>query len=258
MTQTDPAYAEFAGQLACESAELIRKHWKRGSLNVSLKPDRTVVTETDQEVEMMMRNRIKEKFPDHGIIGEEYGNENENAEYVWILDPIDGTVSYVHGIPLFGSLYGLLHKGQPILGVINQPILEQYCIGDGDKTTINGQPVRVADKKDLSETTMLFTDFRRAGTHWDGPAFDKLINTVHTIRGWGDCYGYLMVACGRADIMVDPIMSPWDLLPLIPIITGAGGAITDWQGKNPVTGSSAIASNPTLHGQIVEMLNPGR
>lgn len=250
----DPQYLQFAHELARESEELILKHWKRGGLAVSLKADRTVVTETDQEVETMMRERIKAAFPEHGIIGEEFGNENEDAEYVWILDPIDGTVSYVHGIPLYGSLYGLLHRGQPILGVINQPNLGQLCIGDGETTTLNGEPIHCGDKQDLSEAVLLCTDPRRPHHHQNGPAFDALIRQVHTYRGWGDCYGYLMVATGRADVMLDPIMSPWDLLPLIPIIRGAGGVITDWQGEDPVKGNSAIAASPAIHAAVLKAL----
>lgn len=251
----DPQLTDFARELADESAELILKHWRRGGLNVSLKADRTVVTETDREVETMMRERIKQTFPDHGIIGEEFGNDNEDAEWVWILDPIDGTVSYVHGIPLFGSLYGLLHNGQPVLGVINQPILEQLCIGDGQTTTLNGQALHCADKQDLGDAVLLCTDPRRPHNHQDGPAFDRLINKVHTYRGWGDCYGYLMVATGRADVMLDPVMSLWDLLPLIPIIRGSGGVITDWSGADPVKGTSAIAASPALHAAILRELH---
>ncbi len=252
---TESPFYNFAVDLAQESAELILKHWCRGGLNVSLKADRTVVTETDREVELRMRERIKATYPDHGIIGEEYGNDRADAEYVWILDPIDGTVSYVHGIPLFGCLFGLLHHGQPILGVIQQPILDQLCIGDGTMTTLNGLPLHCGSKTELSEAVLLCTDPRRPHVHQDGPAFDRLIRKVHTYRGWGDCYGYLMVASGRADVMLDPVMSPWDLLPLVPILRGAGAVITDWAGNDPVKGASAIAASPAIHAAVLQELH---
>lgn len=250
----DPQYLQFAHELARESEELILKHWKRGGLAVSLKADRTVVTETDQEVETMMRERIKAAFPEHGIIGEEFGNENEDAEYVWILDPIDGTVSYVHGIPLYGSLYGLLHRGQPILGVINQPNLGQLCIGDGETTTLNGEPIHCGDKQDLSEAVLLCTDPRRPHHHQNGPAFDALIRQVHTYRGWGDCYGYLMVATGRADVMLDPIMSAWDCAPFAPILREAGGYFGDWQGNHTIYGQEALSTNEALLSQTLAII----
>lgn len=248
-------YANFARDIAAESGELIKEHWARGTVQVDRKADKTVVTETDRAVETLMRERIKANYPTHGIIGEEFGNENEDAEYVWILDPIDGTVSYVHGIPLYGSLFGLLHHGQPIIGVIHQPNLGQLCIGDGKETLINGTPVGVSGKTDLAAATLLCTDPRRAETHQNGPAFQNLIQQVETYRGWGDCYGYLMVACGRADMMLDPVLSLWDLLPLIPIIRGAGGIITDFQGKDAVKGKSCVAATPALHPQIMDILN---
>lgn len=246
---------EFTRKLAEDSGELIRQHWQRSDIAVSTKADKTVVTETDQAVERMMREQIKAAFPEHGIIGEEYGNENENAEYVWVLDPIDGTISYVHGVPLFGSLFGLLHNGQPIIGCIHQPILRQLMIGDGDVTTLNGKPVNVSDVDEIADAELLTTDPRRPHQHFDGAKFDSLCDEAKLLRSWGDCYGYLMVACGRADAMLDPILNLWDLLPLIPVIRGAGGIITDWEGNDPVNGSSAIVANPILHAQLLEYLN---
>src|SRR5690554_2137129 len=131
-------YVNFTEKLALETGELIREHWNRSAVAVDYKADKTVVTETDRAAETLMRERIKETFPQHGIIGEEFGSENEDADFVWILDPIDGTLSYVNRIPLFGTLFGLLYKGAPIVGCINQPILHQLCIGDGQRTTFNG------------------------------------------------------------------------------------------------------------------------
>jgi myo-inositol-1(or 4)-monophosphatase len=250
----DSDYGTFAVELAHETGSLIQKHWQRGALNVERKRDRTVVTETDQEVERLMRQRIKDRFPEHGIIGEEYGNENESAEWVWILDPIDGTLSYIHQIPLFGSLYGLLHNGQPVLGVIHQPILGQLCIGDGQRTLFNGEPCQVSGKTDVESATVLCTDPRRAAIHHNGPAWERFVSGAELLRSWGDCYGYMMVATGRADLMCDPILSPWDLLPLIPIIRGAGGTITDWNGNDPVQGKSALAGTPLLHAKAVAAL----
>lgn len=247
---------DFAADLARTSGDLILRHWEAGGLHVERKADATVVTRTDREVEAHLRQRIEERYPHHGIIGEEYGSDREDAEWVWVLDPIDGTVSYIHGIPLFGSLIGLLHQGQPVLGVIHQPILRQLCIGDGEVTHLNGQVVRVAEAPDLAEATLLVTDPCLVPRYQDAAAFERLTARCGTFRGWGDCYGYLMVACGRAHLMLDPVLNPWDLLPLIPVIRGAGGIITDWKGRDAVTATAAIAAPPRLHAAALAVLNP--
>ena len=248
------ALKAFVGELAEESGALIRKHFRSPGLRVEVKADQTPVTDADRGAEELLRKRILARFPDHGILAEELGSERLDAEYVWVLDPIDGTKSFVSGVPLFGTLIGVLHRGQPIVGAIHQPIQRQLCLGDNRTTTLNGAPARVRPTTHLADAVLLTSDVTSAAQYQDGAAWDRLVAQARWVRTWGDCYGYLLVATGQADVMADPIMNPWDLLPLIPVIRGAGGTITDWQGNDAVRGTSSIAANPTLHAQVIERL----
>ena len=203
-----------------------------------------------------MRRMIRQRFPSHGILGEEFGPENVGAEFVWVLDPIDGTRAFAAATPLFGTLIALLHAGQPVLGVIHQPILRQLVVGDGRRTLLNGRAVRVRATPSLAEATLLCSDVLSPAQHQNGEAFAALGRRVRQLRTWGDCFGYLLVATGWADIMCDPIMNPWDIAALIPVIRGAGGVITDWQGRDPVNATSIVAALPGLHPQVIAALNP--
>lgn len=252
----DRAFTEFVRELVEESGEIIRSYYDRLDLEVQEKPDATPVTDADRRAEEVLRERIRARYPGHGILGEEFGAENEDAEFVWTLDPIDGTISFVSGCPLFGTLIGLLQAGEPVLGAIHQPVTGQLCIGSGDRTTLNGQPVRVRELTDLSAATLLVTDVHNVERYQDRTGFDRLVADAGLFRTWGDCYGYLLVASGRADIMLDPIMNRWDLVPLVPIIRGAGGVITTWSGGDPATGDSCVAAGPRLHSIVIEGLNP--
>lgn len=251
-----PAHREFAIALARASGDFIRP-WFRTDLPVETKADHTIVTEADRGAEKLMREMIHQRFPDHGILGEEFGPERTDAEYVWILDPIDGTVSFAAGVPLFGTLIALQHDGQPVLGVIHQPVLGELVVGDGSCTTCNDRPVRCRDVRTIDEAVLLATGFRNIEQHQNGPAFVSLMRQAKLFRGWGDCYGYLMVATGRADIMCDGIMNPWDIAALIPVVRGAGGVITDWDGNDPVNANSIVAAaTPELHAAVIATLNP--
>lgn len=248
--------ASFIERLALESGSLIQRYFDSGDFGLEYKGDASPVTRADREAEEILRSLIESSYPDHGIIGEEYGSVREDADYVWILDPIDGTQSFIHGIPLFGTLIGLLHKGRPIYGCIHQPILKQLCIGNNEHAMLNGQAIHVRDTQKLSEAILLSTDVfppRYKRSRWK-VCWDGLREDVRLMRTWGDCYGYLMVAMGRADIMIDPILSPWDLLPLIPIIRGAGGVITDIYGNEAEQGTSAVVANPVLHPEVMKRL----
>jgi myo-inositol-1(or 4)-monophosphatase len=189
-------------------------------------------------------------------VGEEYGAENAGAEFVWVLDPIDGTKAFITACPLFGTLIALMHRGQPVLGAIHQPVLRQLLIGDGRSAELNGRPVRVRPCSDPASAVLLTSDPLNPAKYRDGPAFEALCRRVRFARTWGDCYGYLLVATGWADIMTDPIVSPWDIQAIIPIIRGAGGRITDWKGSDPVKGDSLVAAHPDLHAQVLAALNP--
>jgi len=246
----------FMEELAAASAGVIRPLFGSTSLAVETKSDHTPVTAADRGAEELMRAMITRRFPAHGILGEEYGAERADAEWVWVLDPIDGTKSFAAACPLFGTLIALLHRGQPVLGAIHQPILNQLVIGDGTTTTLNGMTVRCRGTRSLAESTFLTTDWHAPAHHQDGPAFAAVAARARIARTWGDCYGYLLVATGWADVMCDPIMNPWDIAALIPVIRGAGGVITDWQGNTPVDAQSIVASaTPELHAEVIAGLN---
>ena len=245
---------DFAVELASAAGDLIARRFAEADKGVDYKADNSVVTATDRDAEALMREMIESRYPSHGIIGEEYGVDNPNAEHVWTLDPIDGTISFVAGVPLFGTLVGLMEQGRPIVGVIHQPVLGEMVVGDGTTTLHNGTPTRVRDCERLEDATLLTTDPNLVDEFQDTARFEILRKRVAMTRTWGDCYGYLLVATGRADIMADPIMNPWDLIPLIPIINGAGGTITDWTGGDAVTGSSTVAANRDLHPRVIEIL----
>ena len=246
---------EFIGELAQESGQIIKQYFSNPDLEVEFKKDGSPVTIADRKAEEIMRKIIENKFSDHGIIAEEYGSVRNDAEYVWVLDPIDGTKAFAKTCPLFGTLICLTKNGHPILGAIHQPLLNQLLIGNNETTNLNGRQVRVSGTNKLNDADLLCGNLKSPAKHQNGLNWENLTKNVNTLRTWGDCYGYLLVATGNADIALDPIMNSWDLLALIPIIRGAGGVISDWQGKDPVKGSSIVASNPHLHEQVIDILN---
>jgi histidinol phosphatase-like enzyme (inositol monophosphatase family) len=249
-------YRAFITELAHQSGDFVRPYFGRADLVVETKHDATPVTLADRGAEELMRTLLKAKFPTHGIIGEELGSDHPDAEFVWVLDPIDGTKSFITGVPLWGTLIALLHHGQPVLGAIHQPILKQLMLGDGTTTTLNGRPVRVRSTARIEDATFLTSDPFNPSKYQNSDAFNALRQRAKLVRTWGDCYGYLLVAAGLADVMCDPIMNPWDIAALVPVIRGAGGVITDWKGGAPYPAESTVAATPALHAQVIKALNP--
>ena len=246
---------DFMVELAKLSGHFIAPFFGRADVAVEIKADHSPVTAADRGAEEIMRGLIHKRYPGHGIVGEEFGTENPGAEFVWVLDPIDGTKSFVTSVPLFGTLIGLLHQGQPVLGCIHQPILGQLMIGDNKTTTLNGKPVRTRSVERVEQATLLTSDPAMIARLPASRGFAGLMDRAALTRSWGDCYGYLLVASGWADIMTDPIVNPWDIQAIIPIIRGAGGRVTDWSGADPVSGDSLVAAHPDLHPQIIAALN---
>ena len=244
----------FAKHLAELSGTVIASYF-RSNIQIDSKSDNSPVTIADKSAEELMRLEIMNEFPQHGIIGEEFGTYNDSAEYKWILDPIDGTKSFICGAVTFGTLIALVKNDKPILGVINQPVLNEFLIGDNYSSELNGQTVHVRNCDSLSEAVLLTTDHLHIKEYQDINKFDNLIRKVKLYRNWGDCYGYYLVATGFADIMVDPIMNLWDKMALIPIINGAGGTITDYQGDDPLIGTSIIATGGSIHRDVINILN---
>jgi len=249
-------YKPFLLELARASGDFIRPLYGRRDLAVDNKADASPVTQADRGAEELMRRMIKAQFPSHGILGEEFGAESTDAEFVWVLDPVDGTKSFITGVPLWGTLIALLHHGQPVLGCIHQPVLNQLVVGDGTTTTLNGAPVRCRPTTRLADTTLLTCDWLTPAQYQDGPAFDRLARSAKLCRTWGDAGGYLLLATGWADLVVDPIMNPWDIAALVPVIRGAGGVITDWSGGPAYPAQSTIAAaTPELHAAALAMLH---
>ena len=250
----------FARRLAEASGDVIRRYY-RADYAVETKADATPVTIADRQAEEVMRELIAREYPDHGVFGEEYGQHLPDAQYRWVLDPIDGTKNFVAGGYLFGTLIALLKDGRPMVGVINQPILNDFLIGNGTGAWLNERPVRVRPCARLEDAVLLNTLHWNVENYHDGPAFEALSRRVSRYNNWGDCHGYYLVATGGADIMTDPIMNEWDLMALIPIIEGAGGRITDWHGRDPLAGNpigatGIIATGGAIHDAVIAALNP--
>lgn len=247
---------KFAHQLADTSAEIIRPYF-RNQVSVDHKTDRTPVTEADFRAEQAMRALIEQHYPEHGILGEEIANQGEDRETVWILDPIDGTKSFVSGSPLFGTLIGLMHQGKPMIGLINQPILHERWVGVLNQgSTFNHKPIKTRSTPHLKEARFAYTS-----PHMFNAAEKIMLDYVssqvaQTIFG-GDCYAYGLLASGHIDMIIEASLHPHDYMALIPVIENAGGVITDWQG-NPLTlhseGKVIACANPALLEQILKCM----
>ena len=223
---------DFATSLA-DAVRPISQSYFRTPVEAEIKGDESPVSVADREAEACMREMIEAAFPDHGIYGEEYGAVRTDAEYVWVLDPIDGTKSFLVGKPLFGTLIGLLHHGRAVLGIIDMPaLLERWVGAKGHPTTFNGEIVTIRECDALSKAWMLVTspDMFRGGNEI---AFERLKNDVQFLRWGTDCMGYGLMANGFADVVCEANMEPYDYIALVPVVEGAGGIMTDWHG-NPL------------------------
>jgi len=250
-------FVPFALELAAVAAAVIRP-WFLSGVTVLDKADATPVTVADRRAEEVMRALIQQRYPDHGILGEEFGEHRPQARYRWVLDPIDGTRAFISHCDLFGTLIALQRDGRPLLGVIASPLSGRVLVGTGDQTRLqDGRPMRVRDCTRIEDATVLTTDHFNVARHRDGPAFEAMVRRARLYRTWGDCQGYALVATGGADVMLDPVLSPWDLMALIPVMEGAGGRITDWMGGDPVGADSIVATGGALHDAVIAALRPG-
>ena len=223
------------------------------ALTVELKADRTPVTAADKGAEEAIRTFLARECPTHGILGEEFPESPGDGRHRWILDPIDGTKSFIHHVPLWGTLIALERDGEPVVGVIAcHAAGETVSAARGLGAELDGQPCRVSATSTLAAATVSMTSYSRLqATQPD--ALARLCSRAGLMRAWGDCYGYLMVATGRADVMLDPEMNLWDVAALYPVITEAGGRITTWEGE-PGPGASAVATNSLLHEAVLASL----
>ncbi len=242
---------DFAVEIARKAGAITSGHYQ-GSFVAERKADNSFVTMADREVEVYLRTRIAEAFPEDSILGEEDGEQSGSSNHRWILDPIDGTYSFVHGVPLYGVLIGLEFDGESVLGVVNLPALgELIYAARGLGCVWNGDPAHVSATRSLDQALLLSTDFGVCEQYGFGPAAEALQRQVHARRTWGDAYGHMLVATGRADIMLDPVMNVWDCAPLLPILEEAGGTFTDWNGTRTIQGGNAISTNGLLFDQVM-------
>jgi len=241
---------ELALEAARQAGAITLEYFRRDDLEVERKGDDSPVTVADRRAEEHLRRRIAEEFPGDGILGEEFPERPGMSGYRWILDPIDGTKSFIHGVPLYGTLVGLERQGEPAAGVILIPALDEcvyaaigqgawYVRGDRPPT-----PAKVSDCPRLAEGLFVTSEpntFDQAGRR---DVYEGLLAAARTTRTWGDCYGYLLVATGRAEVMVDPVVNLWDAAAVLPVIEEAGGRFTDWQGRTTIYSGQCLATNP--------------
>ena len=259
--QTVSDRLDFALQMSDEAARLILKYFRADGLLVESKSDDSPVTVADRGAEQLMRERLATTFPDDAVLGEEFPNVPGRSGYRWIIDPIDGTKAFIHGIPLFGTLIGIEFDGRMVAGVCRLPALDEVVFaseGDGCWWQIGAaaaKRTRVTNVSTLAESRLMFTE----PTHWTTTgrfdAITGLMNQTKIARGWGDCCGHVLVATGRAEIAVDPLMSPWDIAALIPILREAGGHCTDWKGAETTTGGDGVSTNAALHETVIRQLS---
>lgn len=250
----------FARDIAREAGEITLTHFRRRGLEVQTKRDGTPVTIADQEAEKRLRALVEARFPDDAILGEEFGDKPGTSGYRWIFDPIDGTKSFVCGVPLYGTMVAVMKGDEPAVGVINMPALgEMVSAATGLGCTLeraghDPAPARVSGVRDLKEGVLVFTGmevFREAGRL---PVFEGLSKACRLSRGWSDCYGCVLVATGRADVWVEPVVALWDVAAALPILEEAGGVYTDLQGRRDVTTGSCLAANPALHAAAMRVV----
>jgi myo-inositol-1(or 4)-monophosphatase len=259
MTAID--FAAFVDELAAVSGETIRPFFRTalGVENKSRSGDFDPVTAADRAAEAAMRTLIKRTFPAHGILGEEFGAERADAEYVWVLDPIDGTKSFICGLPAWGTLIALTRRGEPIYGMMHQPFTHEHFIGDGRAASYRGpagdRTLQTRRCDALSEAVLMTTS-PLLMSQADRQCFARVEQAVRLSRYGGDCYAYCVLAAGHVDLVIETELKPYDVLPLIPIIEGAGGIITTWDDGSPLSGGRIIAAGDArVHAQAMAMLN---
>ena len=253
-------FTAFIDALATASGETVLPYF-RTMLSIENKNtggDLDPVTEADRSAEAVMRRMIKDSFPQHGIVGEEFGAEREDAEYVWVLDPIDGTKSFIAGFPIWGTLIALTHRGVPVYGMMHQPFIGERFSGDNGAARYHGpsggRKLSVRRCASLAEATLFTTSPRLMKDH-DRAAFGRVENDVRLSRYGGDCYAYCMLAAGHLDLIIETELKPYDVAALVPIVTGAGGVMTTWEGEPAQNGGRiVVAGDRRVHDAALKML----
>ncbi len=254
---------DHAVRFARQAGELTLQHFRKAGLAVERKGDGSPVTIADQGAEKLLRKLIGAEFPQDAILGEEFGETSGTSGFQWVLDPIDGTKSFVSGVPLYTTLVAVMRNNEPLVGVIFAPAVNEMvyaATGQGCWHIINGsepQPAKVSTVDSLAEAVFLTTcvrSYTRDRQQNGRGVFDKLAESCRVSRTWGDAFGYLLVATGRAEIMIDPIMNLWDAAALQPIIQEAGGKFFDWRGRPTVHSGEAVATNAALAATVKQIV----
>jgi histidinol-phosphatase len=248
-------YLEFATQTAYEAGRLTLGYFGTETARPEFKADDTPVTVADREAEKLIRGRIETRYPEHAILGEEYGEtERVDSDHRWIIDPIDGTKSFVRGIPLYGVLIGLEIEGVCEVGVAYFPAIdEMVCAATGEGCFLNGRRAQVSTRS-LAQGIACFTGAASFGEQGRATTWERLLSSAGSTRGWSDAYGHALVATGRAELMLDPIMNAWDCGPFPPILREAGGFFGDWSGNETIYASEAISTTQTLLPEVLRLI----
>jgi histidinol-phosphatase len=248
---------DFATELAHEAGDLTLRYYG-AVIEHDAKGDGSPVTIADKEAERLIRARVEERYPDHAILGEEYGESNAGARVRWILDPIDATRSFMRGVPLYGVLIGIEVDGESAVGVAHfPPLRETVAAGTGLGCTWNEKPCRVSPVERIEQAVVCTTDVERILGRPQGAGWRRLQQQAAFSRTWGDCYGHALVATGRIEAQVDPVMAPWDAGPFLTIVTEAGGRFTTLEGEATLHGGSGVSTNGRLHKHVLEELAKG-
>jgi histidinol phosphatase-like enzyme (inositol monophosphatase family) len=253
---------ELALAIAREAGDITLKYYCRNNFDVELKLDASPVTVADRQAEQHLRERIAAALPDDGILGEEFGERPGKSGFRWILDPIDGTKSFISGVPLYGVLIGVEHEGRSVVGVIHIPALDECAyaaVGHGAWYVRGGSqpvPARVSPKTELAKSLFCTSEVKTFVQTGRREAYDQLQTRSWLTRTWGDAYGYLLVATGRAEVMVDPKMNVWDCAALQPVIEEAGGTFTDWRGTPTIHAGEAVATNGRILEEVLAVTRP--
>ncbi|MDZ4852590.1 MAG: histidinol-phosphatase [Pirellulaceae bacterium] len=252
-----------AFRLAVAAGQSTLRYFRTSGFQVERKSDKSPVTIADKEAEQLMRRELEVAFPNDAILGEEFGEVGGDSEYRWIVDPIDGTKSFISGVPLYSTLVGVTRNGKPSIGVIYIPGLDEIIVAatghgawyaQGESQWIRA---RVSQQSDLGEGLFVTSQVDTFDRRDARAGFDRVVNAAYVTRTWGDGYGYLLVATGRAEVMVDPIVNPWDVAAVMPVIEEAGGRFTDWDGIATIQTGNGVGSNGHVHEQVLAMLKKG-
>lgn len=255
---------QFAVDIARQAGDQTLELFRTSHLGLEQKSDGSPVTNADRQAEQTLRDLIEAQYPDDAILGEEFGEKSGKSGFQWVLDPIDGTKAFVTGVPLYTTLVAVLWENEPLIGIIYAPAAGEMVYaarGSGCWHILGNkpaEPAKVSQVSDLSEAVFLTTSvhsFTKDREQDARPSYDRLQSACRISRTWGDAFGYLLVATGRAEIMIDPKLSLWDAAALQPVIEEAGGKFFDWNGTSTVHSEEAIATNGLLKDKVLELIN---